>query len=422
MACDIFTFVNNKQVVGPTEELTWQASHALASKQSYLGILDAALKAHPCSQTTGAWAGAIVHVLYNLGVCVLTSQEKWLKMKGILAKWKTALDTSSPKLSHKGLSADRGFLVYVTRTYPAMVPYLKGFHLTLEMWWGGRDAKGWKLKKSGDDSSINSDVDLSKSGTLGHLGGGDEDKAAASHRVATKIGLAHVYAPADGVTTPNPRLKNDIYALLQLTDFNLPQLRVVRPVNVVQVYYGFGDASGKQFGATISEDYNCQRKLSKDGRIKRGVRFRIGLWTASEEEESSNYKELCNLVETVTAEAKAGRLHDCEFFLFTDNSTAEGCFYRGSSKSPLLHKIVLRLRTLEMSCGMTIHVVHISGKRMIAQGTDGCSRSSLMEGVMAGADMLTFVDLGKGSIDRHPPLLEWVRAWSGRSDLEALTP
>ncbi len=71
---------------------------------------------------------------------------------------------------------------------------------------------------------------------------------------------------------------------------------------------------------------------------------------------------------------------------------------------------------------MTIHVVHISGKRMIVQGTDGCSRGSLMEGVMAGADMLMFVDLGKGGIDLHPPLLEWVRAWSGWSGLKALTP
>ncbi len=38
IACDLFTFVNDKWVVGPTKELTWQASHALASKQSYLGI------------------------------------------------------------------------------------------------------------------------------------------------------------------------------------------------------------------------------------------------------------------------------------------------------------------------------------------------------------------------------------------------
>ena len=127
-------------------------------------------------------------------------------------------------------------------------------------------------------------------------------------------------------------------------------------------------------------------------------------------------------MEMVTSEARAGRLRDCEFFLFTDNLTAEGCFYRGSSKSPLLHYLVLSLRAIEMEYGMTIHVVHISGKRMIAQGTDGCSRGSLMEGVMAGADMLTFVDLGKGGFDRHPPLLEWIGSWTGEPDLEPLSP
>ncbi len=63
MACNMFTFVDNEQVVGPTKELMWQASHVLASKQSYLGIQDAARKARPCSQMAGEWAGAIVHVL-----------------------------------------------------------------------------------------------------------------------------------------------------------------------------------------------------------------------------------------------------------------------------------------------------------------------------------------------------------------------
>jgi hypothetical protein len=37
------------------------------------------------------------------------------------------------ELNHKDLMSDRGFLVYVTRAYPGMVPYLKGFHLTIEM-------------------------------------------------------------------------------------------------------------------------------------------------------------------------------------------------------------------------------------------------------------------------------------------------
>ena len=116
------------------------------------------------------------------------------------------------------------------------------------------------------------------------------------------------------------------------------------------------------------------------------------------------------MVDTVLEEAGAGRLHDCKIFLFTDNSTAEGCFYRGNSKSCHLHALVLLLRTMEMTYGMTIHVSHISGKRMIAQGTDGCSRGSLMEGVMAGVDMLMFVDLSLGGINRHPPLLDWVRS------------
>ena len=97
-----------------------------------------------------------------------------------------------------------------------------------------------------------------------------------------------------------------------------------------------------------------------------------------EEEESSNYKELKNLVYTVEGEATGGRLRDFEIFLFTDNSTAESCFYQGNSKSRNLHTLVLKLRTLEMTYRMMIHVVHISGKRMIAQGTDGCLRRSLI--------------------------------------------
>jgi hypothetical protein len=96
------------------------------------------------------------------------------------------------------------------------------------------------------------------------------------------------------------------------------------------------------------------------------------------------------------------------FFLFTDNTAAEGCFYRGTSKSKLLHSLVLSLRVLEVEYGMTLHIIHISGKRMIVQGTDGCSRGSLMEGVMAGEDMLTFFDLGQSALERHPPLLDWV--------------
>ena len=87
IACDIFTFVDDERVTGPSEELTWHASHVLAStKQSYLGIPDARRKTRPCSRQPGAWAGAIVHVVPSLGVCVLTSIKKWAKLRAILKK------------------------------------------------------------------------------------------------------------------------------------------------------------------------------------------------------------------------------------------------------------------------------------------------------------------------------------------------
>jgi hypothetical protein len=54
--------MDGERVTGPDKELTWQASHVLASKQSYLGIQDADWKARPCSKQQGAWAGVIVYV------------------------------------------------------------------------------------------------------------------------------------------------------------------------------------------------------------------------------------------------------------------------------------------------------------------------------------------------------------------------
>jgi hypothetical protein len=203
VACDCFTFVDDERVNGPDKDLTWQASHTLAAKQSYLGLQDASRKARPSSQQPGAWAGVIVHIMALLGVCVLTSVEKWAKMKSILEKWWVRLeDRDAPELAHKELLSDSGFLVYVTRTYPAMVPYLKGFHLTIEMWQGGRDADGWKLQ-SGDDLLVNLSVSLSSLDVMragGHgmdlgsaalsllLGSEDKDVAAANHRVGLKGG------------------------------------------------------------------------------------------------------------------------------------------------------------------------------------------------------------------------------------------
>ncbi len=105
--------------------------------------------------------------------------------------------------------------------------------------------------------------------------------------------------PKDGFTTPIPRFKDNISALLRLTNYDLPPLQVVPPSHVVHVSSGFGDASGKQFGATIFGKLQLQGLLEQASQgHKCGVRIHVGLWSGKEEDKSSNYKELCNLVDT----------------------------------------------------------------------------------------------------------------------------
>jgi len=117
-------------------------------------------------------------------------------MRGILEKWRMALLDSSQTLSYKELLSNRGFLVYVTWTYPAMVPYLKGFHLTIEIWRGGRDPEGWNLRAR-DASTLGEDAPALD-------GMEDKDGAAANHRIWIKSGAGHAYAPEDSQSHRSP--------------------------------------------------------------------------------------------------------------------------------------------------------------------------------------------------------------------------
>jgi hypothetical protein len=354
----------------------------------------------------------VVHSIPGVGVFVLTSEEKWSKLKKIIAKWLAELDAGATCLNHKELISDRGFLVYVTRAYPSMIPYIKGFHLTAEMWRVNRDDEGWKLpltERLALDGFPRDTVDE-----------GDDDEATLGH-MTRKSTPSVLHAPPSGNTPPAPRLRADLEALLELSKSELPPLRLARPKKVVHVFYGFGDASGKGRGSTYQGFRTIHHPTGELG-PDTPVHYTVGVWGSDDESESSNYRELTNLVEDTEAEAVAGRLSQTELFLFTDNATAESAFYKGSSSSRKLHALVLRLHKLSINYQIIIHLIHVSGKRMIAQGTDGCSRGVLMEGVMAGLDMLSFVDLGKTGVERYPPLLDWIRSWTMQQDLQPLTP
>jgi hypothetical protein len=121
-------------------------------------------------------------------------------------------------------------------------------------------------------------------------------------------------------------------------------------------------------------------------------------------------------------EAENGRLYGAEMFMFTDNSTAESAFHNGTSSSATLFELVVRLRKIQLFHGVKIHLIHVSGKRMISQGTDGISRGNLLEGVMSGKDMLEFVPISQSVCDRSPRFLEWMKSWIGMNDIEPLSP
>ena len=167
----------------------------------------------------------------------------------------------------------------------------------------------------------------------------------------------------------------------------------------MDVSYWFGDASGGGFGASWNKNLSDE------------VDYRWGVWSYSSSKESSNYRELSNLVDTLLEMSLKGVLNGVEVFFFTDNATAEAAFFNGTSSSKLLFEQILKLHDIEMKCSCKIHFIHVSGTRMIAQGTDGLSRGDLNEGVMSGREFKAFIPLHRGALERSPLLLNWLTSW-----------
>jgi hypothetical protein len=332
-----------------------------------------------------------------------------------------------------------------------MIPYLRGFHGTLDSWRPKRTADGFdKLLNEEreedqdvklpprkrrrlvspatgaveeDPTEVQSDLSNYSDPKLGLEDEEDsveeEDscdlefstraaQATKDHQCQSQLPLEPERSDKRGHDDEPParvkfttRLRDDVDALMKLTDLATPPERRVRSKFITWLTYGFGDASGKGYGAAL---------LLWDGVIF----YRQGLWKWTIiKERSSNYRELRNLVDGLERAAEKGLLDGTEVWMFTDNTTAEAAFFRGSSKSRELHNLVLCLRVLEMKLGVRIWVVHVSGSRMIMTGIDGVSRGDMNAGVMAGADMLSFVSQNLSAMHRSPKLTNWLQSWVG---------
>ena len=74
-------------------------------------------------------------------------------------------------LNYKQLERDNLFLIYLSRTYRSMIPYLKGIHLSLDSWREGSDMNGWKnsrrylllmMCEEGIENEVAEDIDARK--------------------------------------------------------------------------------------------------------------------------------------------------------------------------------------------------------------------------------------------------------------------
>ena len=83
----------------------------------------------------------------NGRVMVLVSLKKWGRGKSIIKRIQDDWLVNR-KLNFKQLERDKGFLVYLSKIYRNMCPYLKSIHQTLDPWRSGRDSDGRRLTKS----------------------------------------------------------------------------------------------------------------------------------------------------------------------------------------------------------------------------------------------------------------------------------
>ena len=381
LASILAIYVDDERCQCSSEEKAWQSAHQISTRECYLGIQDAARKRRPPSQSAGAWAGSIIRT-NNQEVGILVSEERWSKTRSIIRKWVDEIRKNpASDLCVKDLLSDRGFLIYVTRTYSPMIPYLKGLHLTIDSWRGGRDDDGWKLATEYA-----------------------QRERKEIHARATK----HNRVDYPDTVKPVSRLLSDLSALEELTEDRIAPIVIVRSKRICVVKYGFGDASGGGFGSSLTS--------------KIGIEIQIGTWNERSSGSTSNFREMGNFVIRLEKDGAEGKLDGCEVFFFTDNSTAEAGFHNGTSSSKTLFDLVLRLRKLQMKYGVKIHLIHVAGTRMIEQGTDGISRGNLLEGVMTGKNMLDFVPIHLTALERSPALLHWIRQWTMLPSLIPLEP
>jgi hypothetical protein len=116
-------------------------------------------------------------------------------------------------------------------------------------------------------------------------------------------------------------------------------------------------------------------------------------------------------VNSLIRAGQEGFLDGCEVFLYTDKHTAEGSYFRGSTKSRALFELIVTLYKLQMQHDFILHAVWIAGTRMIQQGTGGLSRGDENGSATSGVALSGTKPLHLVACERSPFLLNWLEDW-----------
>eukprot|EP00978_Attheya_sp_CCMP212_P011909 scaffold29619_cov63-Attheya_sp.AAC.4 len=195
-------------------------------------------------------------------------------------------------------------------TYECIMPYLKGFYLTLSAHLPQRDNRVEQAADALRPPNFN------------------------AIPIPVKIKLVE-------------HLLRDVRALSQMfKSSTAPKVCVCAAILYILPYYGFVDMSGCGVGATVT--------------TPKGIRLREGTWGIDSSEESSNWREYINLVQFLEDEGASGNLTHATIYICTDNSIAESAANRSSAGSEKLFNLTVCLRALEMKCSTKVIITHVS--------------------------------------------------------------
>lgn len=217
-------------------------------------------------------------------------------------------------------------MIHIAQTSPEMGLYLTSTYLTLNSWRPNRNPEGWRLE----------DALLHEAGV--------EVPARSQEKLPEYV-------------KPVPYMRSDIKSLKSLLKPGKPAQVNLQPTTVIEIIYGFRDASKSGFNAGAS--LSC-----------RGTRWQLGLWCTEMSEQSSNRQEMRTCIDFLKGLISEG-LRKAVVVIVTDNKFFYLSYYRFTAKSEAAYQLNLELEQMAVQAGIWIWIIQVAGTRLIKLGIDG---------------------------------------------------